>query len=42
MIGYESEENSTFRENYQVEEDKHMKNPSKLKDQESKIEDAQQ
>jgi hypothetical protein len=33
LIGYESEENSTFRENYLVESILEKKNPSVLKEQ---------
>ena len=33
LIGYESEENSTFRENYLVESILEKKNPSILKEQ---------
>ena len=42
LIGYESEENSTFRENYLVESILEKKNPSILKEQAIKKQEPQQ
>ena len=41
LIGYESEDNSTFREDYIKEQSVEKKNPSKLKEQASKKQESQ-
>ena len=41
LIGYESEDNSTFREDYIKEQNVEKKNPSKLKEQASKKQESQ-